>query len=164
MTLSMRSAHVDASHLPYWPTTSLGLAVAAILALIPLPGDVHAIENEAVTLRCSYADYFARSALDVSEESLQPSSNSDLTQGPCSPLHPEIPRQMEPVLALALLSLYECCQRGNVSKMRIRANQALTMAMDLSLHTQKSAYNCSDAIRRCWWSTVCHMCSPIHSP
>ncbi|GLA93201.1 hypothetical protein AtubIFM57143_010546 [Aspergillus tubingensis] len=153
VALSMRSAHVDASHLPYWPTTSLGLAVAAILTLIPLPGDARATENEAVTLRRSYADYFARSALDVSEESLQPSSNSDLTQGPCSPLHPEIPRQMEPVLALALLSLYECCQRGNVSKMRIRANQALTMAMDLSLHTQKSANNCSDAIRRCWWST-----------
>ncbi|PYH70926.1 Zn(II)2Cys6 transcription factor [Aspergillus vadensis CBS 113365] len=154
VALSMRSAIVDASHLPYWPTTSLGLAVAAILALIPLPGDAHAMENEAVSLRRSYADYFARSALDVSEESLQPSSNFDLTQGPCSPLHPEIPQQMEPVLALALLSLYECCQRGNVSKMRIRANQALTMAMDLSLHTQKSANNCSDAIRRCWWSTM----------
>ncbi|PWY75689.1 Zn(II)2Cys6 transcription factor [Aspergillus eucalypticola CBS 122712] len=154
VALSMRSAHVDASHLPYWPTTSLGLAVAAILALIPLPGDVHAIENEAVTLRRSYADYFARSALDVSEESLVPSSNSELTQGPCSPLHPEIPQQLEPILALALLSLYECCQRGNVPKMRIRANQALTMAMDLSLHTQKSANNCSDAIRRCWWSTA----------
>ncbi|BCS02719.1 uncharacterized protein AKAW2_60983A [Aspergillus luchuensis] len=154
VALSMRSAHVDASHLPYWPTTSLGLAMAAILTLIPLPGDAHAMENEAVTLRRSHADYFARSALDVSEESLVPSSNSELTQGPCSPLHPEIPRQLEPILALALLSLYECCQRGNVPKMRIRANQALTMAMDLSLHTQKSANNCSDAIRRCWWSTM----------
>ncbi|OJZ85134.1 hypothetical protein ASPFODRAFT_47691 [Aspergillus luchuensis CBS 106.47] len=154
VALSMRSAHVDASHLPYWPTTSLGLAMAAILTLIPLPGDAHAMENEAVSVRRSYADYFARSALDVSEESLVPSSNSELTQGPCSPLHPEIPGQLEPILALALLSLYECCQRGNVPKMRIRANQALTMAMDLSLHTQKSANNCSDAIRRCWWSTM----------
>ncbi|GLA19614.1 hypothetical protein AnigIFM62618_007729 [Aspergillus niger] len=153
-TLNIRLAQANASHLPYWPTTSLGLALAALLALIPPPGDAYATDDETTTLRRSFADLFARSALDASEESLEPSSNFDLTKGPCSPLHPDIPRKMEPVLALALLSLYECCQRGNVSKMRIRANQALTMAMDLSLHTQKSATNCSDAIRRCWWSTM----------
>ncbi|EHA25366.1 hypothetical protein ASPNIDRAFT_131021 [Aspergillus niger ATCC 1015] len=135
-TINICLAQANASHLPYWPTTSLGLALAALLALIPPPGDAYATGDETTTLRRSFADLFARSALDASEESLEPSSNSDLTKGPCSPLHPDIPRQMEPVLALALLSLYECCQRGNVSKMRIRANQALTMAMDLSLHTQ----------------------------
>ncbi|GKZ34135.1 hypothetical protein AbraIFM66950_004316 [Aspergillus brasiliensis] len=153
-TLSIRLAQANASHLPYWPTTSLGLALAAMLALIPPPGDVHAADDEAATLRRSYADLLARSALDASEEPLEPSSNADLAQCPCSPLHPDVPRQIEPVLALALLSLYECCQRGNAFKMRIRANQALTMAMDLSLHTQKPAADCSDAIRRCWWSTA----------
>ncbi|GKZ24387.1 hypothetical protein AbraIFM66951_001317 [Aspergillus brasiliensis] len=153
-TLSIHLNQANASHLPYWPTTSLGLALAAMLALIPPPGDVHAADDEAAALRRYYADLLARSALDASEESLEPSSNADLAQSPCSPLHPDVPRQIEPVLALALLSLYECCQRGNAFKMRIRANQALTMAMDLSLHAERSAATCSDAIRRCWWSTM----------
>ncbi|PWY93050.1 Zn(II)2Cys6 transcription factor [Aspergillus sclerotioniger CBS 115572] len=152
--LRIRSPDANASRLPYWPTSSLGLALAAMLALIPPPGDVHAADGEAVTLRRSYADLYARSALESSEDSLESSSPIDLAKGPQSTLHPGIPRKMEPVLALGLLSMYECCQRRNIAKMRIRANQALTMAMDLSLHTQKSPTDCFDACRRCWWGTI----------
>ncbi|RAK98127.1 uncharacterized protein BO80DRAFT_427634 [Aspergillus ibericus CBS 121593] len=154
MTLIPQSPHANASLLPYWPTSSLGLAVAAILALIPHPGDVYAAHEEAVTLRRSYADLYARSALETVEDSLESFSEMDLSKGPRSTLHPDVPRKMESVLALGLLTLYECCQRGNVAKMRVRANQALTVAMDLSLHGQKSLTDCFDARRRCWWGTI----------
>ncbi|PYI08373.1 Zn(II)2Cys6 transcription factor [Aspergillus sclerotiicarbonarius CBS 121057] len=154
VTLNIEASHANASLLPFWPSSSLGLALAAILALIPPPGDVHGADDGAVTLRRSYADLYARSALESSEDSLESSSEMDLAKGPRSTLHPDIPRKMEPVLALGLLSLYECCQRGNVAKMRVRANQALTVAMDLSLHTQQSPTDCFDARRRCWWGTI----------
>ena len=60
--------------------------------------------------------------------------------------------RLDPILALVMLSVYEYCQRGNVSRMRSRANQALTTAMDLSLHNLGA--KATEAQRRTWWSTV----------
>ncbi|KAH1272476.1 hypothetical protein KXX16_001326 [Aspergillus fumigatus] len=158
--LSIRPIDANPSILPYWPASSLGLAIAAILVLIPpLSGKPHDAtqgdDDNTVKLRRSYADLFARSALESLEESLVPPFNvNSANHSLQSTLHPEIPQKMEPVLALELLSLYECCHRMNVSKMRLRANQALTVAMDLSLHTQDQWTGCLDAQRRCWWATI----------
>ncbi|KAL4982632.1 hypothetical protein BDW68DRAFT_170505 [Aspergillus falconensis] len=152
--LCIRSSDPDPSVLPYWPTSPLGLAIAAILALIPPLGKPHVAGAHAVNLRRSYADLFARSALESLEDSLEPLLNLESADSPQSILHPALPQRMESVLALGLLSLYEYCHRGNIPKMRLRANQALTVAMDLSLHATNRQTVCSDAQRRCWWATV----------
>lgn len=141
--------------IPYWPISPLGLALAGILTLLPMPGEPHSTEHEAIKLRRSYADLFARGALEALENSIESPTHGDLAKGPRSTLHPAVPRKLEPVLALGLLSLYECCQRRSIAKMRIRANQALTVAMDLSLHEENRQIGCSDAQRRCWWAIVC---------
>ncbi|KAL4744925.1 hypothetical protein BDW72DRAFT_199126 [Aspergillus terricola var. indicus] len=152
--LEVRSTYANASILPYWPTSPLGSALAAILTLIPLPEDSHTSDVGVAALRRSYADLYAKLALESLENSFETSSYANLAAGPRSTLHQAIPQKMEPVLALALLNLYECCQRGNVSKMRLRANQALTGAMDLSLHTEAPQTGCLDAHRRCWWAVM----------
>lgn len=156
MDLKVHSPYASASSLPYWPTSPLGLSLAAILTLIP-PEESHTTDD-AVAVRQSYADLYARSALESLEDSLEPSSHTNLADGPRSTLHHIVPRKMEPVLAVALLSIYEYCQRGNVSKMRVRANQALTSAMDMSLHIETSQTGCLDAHRRCWWAIVSAAC------
>ncbi|OJJ47392.1 hypothetical protein ASPZODRAFT_116687 [Penicilliopsis zonata CBS 506.65] len=165
LNLSLRSSYANASLMPYWPTTPLGLALAALLAVIPppevedgpdsAPDDAQASEEDAVALRRSYADLYARSALETLEDGLEAaSSQHELAKGPRSSLHAGIPRRMEPVLALALLGLYECCHRGNIAKMRLRTNQALTLAMDLALYKEDAQTGCLDAHRRCWWATI----------
>ncbi|OOQ81616.1 Zn(II)2Cys6 transcription factor [Penicillium brasilianum] len=157
VAIGMRSVLADHSTMPYWPTSPLGLALAGILALLPPPGEPHPPQHESTVVRRSYADLFARSALESLENSLESSSQADLAKCLPSTLHPSVPRKLEPVLALGLLSLFECCQHGNISKMRIRANQALTTAMDLSLYEENSQTACLDAQRRCWWSTSLRM-------
>ncbi|KAL4736266.1 hypothetical protein BDV11DRAFT_211359 [Aspergillus similis] len=141
--LEVRSTYASASVLPYWPISPLGLALAEILTLIPLPGDPRTSDEGAAALRRSYADLYARSAMESLEESLEPSSHTNLAAGPRCTLHHAILQKMEP-----------CCQRGNVSKMRLRANQALTGAIDLSLHTETPQTGCLDAHRRCWWAVM----------
>ncbi|KAF9893326.1 hypothetical protein FE257_011758 [Aspergillus nanangensis] len=155
INLRVCSSYADASVLPYWPTSSVGLALAAILVLIPLPEDVNAISNGAFMLRRAYSGLYVRSALESLEDALGQSLHSDMAKDLPSSLHPGIPQQIEPILTLGLLSMYECCQGGNVAKMRVRANQALTIAMDISLHVEnRHATEFLDAYRRCWWMTV----------
>ncbi|RAL08268.1 putative Zn(II)2Cys6 transcription factor, partial [Aspergillus homomorphus CBS 101889] len=154
VALDISSSYANASTLPYWPTSPLALAMAAILVLIPPPGRPRAAEDEAVMLRRSYADLYARSALELVDDSLENSSRVTLAGVSRNGLHPTVPPRIEPVLALGLLSLYEYSQRGSTSKMRARANQALTLAMDLSVHTENVQTRCLDAHRRCWWATV----------
>ncbi|PYH92839.1 hypothetical protein BO71DRAFT_15851 [Aspergillus ellipticus CBS 707.79] len=125
----IRSPEPNTSSLPYWPTSPLSLALAAILALIP-PGKSLATDYDSIEPRKSYSELYARSALESCEDSLESPSRVDPAKGPQSTLHPAILQKVEPVLALDLLSLYECCHRGNIPKMRFRANQALTIAMD----------------------------------
>ena len=50
--------------------------------------------------------------------------------------HPNVLVNIESIIALLILSIYEYAQRGNISKMRTRAGQALVSAMDKSLHSQ----------------------------
>nr|XP_001399579.2 Zn(II)2Cys6 transcription factor [Aspergillus niger CBS 513.88] len=154
VAVAIRSTFVAPTEMPYWPVSPLALALAGILVLLPVPGESHPPEHETIALRRSYADLFARSALELLEDSIESSSEGDMAKTLRSSLHPAVPRKLEAVYALGILSLYECCQKGNISRMRIRANQALTVAMDMSLHKGTAHDNCSDAQRRCWWATI----------
>ncbi|PYH36105.1 fungal specific transcription factor domain-containing protein [Aspergillus neoniger CBS 115656] len=154
VAVAIQSTSVAPTEMPYWPVSPLALALAGILVLLPVPGESHALQNEARALRRSYADLFARSALDLLEDSIESSSEEDKVKSLRSTLHPAVPRKLEAVYALGILSLYECCQHGNIPKMRIRANQALITAMDMSLHKGTANGDYSDAQRRCWWVTI----------
>lgn len=146
--------------LPYWPESSLGLALSAILALIPPSQHSSQIEESSSALRRSYAQLFAQSALvNVEKEidDLSPSSSRhhENTMYRSSSLHPDLPIQLDPILALVVLAIYEYVQRGNVARMRARINQAVTTAMDISLHALgESSNESSEAQRRAWWITV----------
>lgn len=135
----------------------------AILVLIPLPGDLHPMRAEPVLLRSFYANMYAEAALESIEDfpgnRTQPTSGQSLT--PCaqpelrSPLHPGVPLDLEPILALLVLGVYEYCQHGNRKKMRSHVYQALTMSMDLSLHSisrEDSGFHIAQM--RAWWMTV----------
>lgn len=142
----------------------MGLALSALLVLIPPSDDAHPAEETAVTLRRACAELYARSALQTLENGFESITASEpgpdqreAASGPWSSFHANVPLRMEPVLALLLLGVYEYAQRGNVAKMRVRANQALTTAMDLGLHLHSegaAAPECLDAQRRAWWLTV----------
>lgn len=92
------------------------------------------------------------------------SSSTDPSQALCGerpsinrePFHPQAPVELENLLALLILSTYEYVQRGNLLKMRYRAGQALTIALDMSLHTLREDHSeFAEARRRAWWMTVC---------
>ncbi|CAG8124819.1 unnamed protein product [Penicillium salamii] len=149
------------SNLPYWPASSLSLAISAMLVLIPVPEDQFPTADLCLTYRRSYAQIFAQAALTAVEteiDDLSPplASNipeSERCRGP-EALHPRVPARIYPVLALVALSVYEYCQRGNVSRMRARGNQAMTTAMDISIHNlDASETTFSEAQRRAWWMT-----------
>lgn len=115
-----------------------------------------------IALRRSYAQLFAQAALASVEKEIDEigltmhlnAPGAGLSQGH-SPLHPQVPLQLDPILALVVLAVYEYCQRGNVTRMRGRINQAATTAMDLSLHELGSTTTeASEAQRRAWWITV----------
>ncbi|EFE36860.1 uncharacterized protein ARB_04386 [Trichophyton benhamiae CBS 112371] len=150
--------------LPYKPKSPVTLAISAILALIPHPRDPNSFAPESVLLRRAYAHAFAREAVTSieAESDLQESvtSPSDaLTHNSTVPtrlmVHPLTPTDLEGILALLILSIYEYTQRGNLIKMRHRAGQAYIMAMNLSLHAithDDSPF--AEARRRAWWMTV----------
>ena len=143
----------------YWPKSSLSLALSALLVLIPPVADPLNLVEAGFSLRRSYAQLFAQAALASVEkeiDELGPSSDINLPgTDVCrreSPLHSQVTLQLDPILALDVLAIYEYCQRGNVSRMRARVNQAVTTAMDMSLHNLGS--ECSEAQKRAWWMTV----------
>lgn len=71
------------------------------------------------------------------------------------PFHPKTPVELESILALLILCTYEYAQRGNLSKMKYRAGQALALAMNMSLHSLGDEYDeFTEARRRAWWMTV----------
>ncbi|KAJ6013763.1 hypothetical protein N7540_008354 [Penicillium herquei] len=153
-TLGLKESVIDRSCLSYWPTSSLTLAISAILALIPFPADPNSFNTLSVNLRRPHAHLYAEAAFSEVDNEI------DGISATCS--HPRIDSRMEPdsyaksqlspIIALVLLSIYEYCQRGNISRMRSRANQAVTAAMDLSLHNSGS--RASEAQRRTWWSAM----------
>lgn len=148
--------------LPYWPQSSLSLALSAILVLIPPSEDSFSMTEASIALRRSYAQLFAQAALASVEKEIDEigltmhlnAPGAGLPQGH-SPLHLQVPLQLDPILALVVLAVYEYCQRGNVTRMRGRINQAATTAMDISLHELGSTTTeASEARRRAWWITV----------
>ncbi|KAI8665528.1 Zn(2)-C6 fungal-type domain-containing protein [Fusarium sp. Ph1] len=144
------------------PSTSISLAISAMLALIPGIEDPHPSSKESVLFRRDYAQYLAQCALECIEiESEIPESSVDpakaLLQTPScdsrEPFHPEIPLELESIIALDILSAYEYAQRGNLKKMESRAGQALMAAMSLSLHLRDDDGEPNEAKRRVWWMT-----------
>jgi hypothetical protein len=137
-----------------------------MLVLIPVVEDRFPTAEPSLALRRSYAQLFAQAALAAVEtevDNLTPVSKSNMSEpGSCraqSSLHPRMPAQLHPVAALVVLSIYEYCQRGNVSRMRARGNQAITTAMDISIHKLDSTVtDFSEAQRRAWWMTVSAKC------
>lgn len=150
------------------PSSPISLAISATLALIPHPDDVDPSGNGSIHLRREQAQALAQSAF----ESLEIESelvDSDMQPGEAlssdpAPLqrknfHPQNPLENESIIALLLLSTYEYAQRGNIAKMRNRAGQALSAAMNLRLHEKGNEQGWyAEANRRVWWMTYISVC------
>jgi hypothetical protein len=134
-----------------------------VLALIPCADDSNYQTQEALLFRRNYAHYLARSALEnlESEKDIPDFINSSTALAePRDELethrfHQEVPRELEDIVALDILSFYEYAQRGNLKKMQLRAGQALVSAMALSLHECSEEDPYSEVKARVWWMTVC---------
>ena len=150
----------------YEPSSPISLAISTILALVPHPSDPDPSSPESVLLRREHAQSFAQSTLEsieveseLLESTTAPSralSGSSASIGR-EPFHPKAPIELESILALLILSIYEYAQRGNIAKMRSRAGQALISAMNISLHSlgsQDDDDGFAEARRRAWWMTV----------
>lgn len=148
--------------LPYWPASPLSLALNAILVLIPPAGEMDNTSSK-TAMRRGYSELYANSALEsvdrdiellgLTSEARRPGSNP--SQCGRRQLHPSVQLELESILALVTLCTYEYCQRGNISKMRFRANQAITTAMDMSLHDLgKKAIQTPESQKRTWWMAV----------
>lgn len=140
----------------------LALALMAVLALVPLPSVVNPSRPSCVASRRKAAHEFAQQSIALIEDEsdmpqgLSPSatlSQRETTQARHG-LHPEVPVELESVLALCVLAVYEYSQRGNIRKMQDRAGKALISAMNMSLHCIRDDEPCAEAKRRAWWMTV----------
>ena len=146
------------------PSTPITLAISTILALVPHPEDEDPSNPESVLYRRKSAQSFAQSTLEsieIESEILDSESlpSRALTRSsPAArrgPFHPKVPIDIESIIALLILSIYEYAQRGNINKMRTRAGQALVSAMDMSLHSQgDNGGEFAEAKRRAWWMCV----------
>jgi hypothetical protein len=149
-------------------TSPLVLAILAILSLIPHPDDPIPTSRTSISLRRGRSQSYAVSAQECIEigselvsSSFEPSNSLCEERPPAlrSSFHPHVPTDLESIIALDLLSVYEYAQRGNLKKMGNRAAQALTAAMDLKLYAESGdddpAY--VEAKRRVWWMTVGHL-------
>lgn len=150
------------------PTSPLRLAISAVLALIPLPSVVNPSRPSHVALRRKSAHQLVQRCLTMIEDETDiPDSPSTalaygITAPRRQPLHPQVPIELEGVLSLCLLAIYEYSQRGNIRKMQDRAGQALMSAMNMSLHSQTDhTIAFAEAKRRAWWMTVSFIQSPI---
>jgi hypothetical protein len=141
----------------------LRLAISAILTLIPLPSVTNPSRPSHIASRRKHAQQLAQRCLTMIEDEtdlpqdLSPSTALaySTTAPQRQPLHPHVPIELEGVLSLCLLSIYEYTQRGNIRKMQDRAGQALISALNMSLHNQTGSTNCfAEARRRAWWMTV----------
>ncbi|GIJ99886.1 hypothetical protein Aspvir_003899 [Aspergillus viridinutans] len=149
--------------LAYKPQSPLSLAISAILALVPHPDDPEPLSPVAVLRRRTYAHTFAQLAnAGVEEDCELQASSTDPSQALSNnrprinrePFHPRTPVELESLLALLILCVYEYTQRGNLLKMRYRAGQALAIALDMSLQSLGEEHDeCAEARRRAWWMT-----------
>jgi hypothetical protein len=133
------------------------------MALIPCASDPNPTSKESVLFRRKYAQYLAQSAIEsieledeLPESSVEPPKalNGSPRHNARMPFHLSLPVELESIVALDILSIYEYSQRGNLKKMQSRAGQALVAAMDLSLHCCQEEDAWSEARRRVWWMTV----------
>ncbi|KAJ5182683.1 hypothetical protein N7492_000299 [Penicillium capsulatum] len=86
----------------------------------------------------------------TTSQSLTPCTQVELRRS----LHPAVPFNLEPILALLVLGVYEYYQHGNRKKMRSQIYQALTMSMDISLHDLgREDPGLYMAQIRTWWMT-----------
>lgn len=153
----------------YRPQSPLSLAISAILALIPHPKDTEPSSASSVLQRRTYAHTFAQLAnasIEADCELLASSTDPSQALSDERPLinrasfHPRTPVELESLLALLVLSIYEYAQRGNMLKMKSRAGQALAIALDKSLHSLGEEQDeFAEARRRAWWMTVRLLCS-----
>ncbi len=147
----------------YEPSSPVGLAIAAVLALVPCADDSNYQTQESLLFRRNYAHYLAHSALESLEiekdipDFIDPSTALAEPRGEFGThrFHHEVPQELEDIIALNILSFYEYAQRGNLKKMQSRAGQALVSAMALSLHECSDEDPYSEVKARVWWMTVC---------
>ncbi|KAI0154885.1 hypothetical protein GGR57DRAFT_502076 [Xylariaceae sp. FL1272] len=151
------------------PSSPISLAISAILALIPCPHDTNPMSEQSVRWRRTYSQFLAKTALEgIENESERPESSvdpskalddSDEDNNFREKFHPRVPLELESIIALDLLSVYEYAQRGNLKKMRARAGAALVAAMSLYIHTKNDVDDgYSEARRRAWWMTYICVC------
>lgn len=145
------------------PSSPLRLAISAVLALIPHASVSNPSRPSHVAIRRKHAHQLAqRSVAMIEDESDIPqdlSPSAALAYSAAAPhrqpLHPSVPIELESVLSLCVLAIYEYAQRGNIRKMQDRAGQALVSAMTMSLHCQTNDTTVhAEARRRAWWMTV----------
>ncbi len=134
------------------------------MALIPLSPEKESRSPEAKTARRNQAHAYATACLnsiDVETEliesmiSPQDALQKEFVEHGRAQFHPNVPLSLESILALLVLTVYEYAQRGNMTKMRARAGQALVMALDMGLcdkEDEREQY--VEARRRAWWMTV----------
>ncbi|CEL03282.1 hypothetical protein ASPCAL04438 [Aspergillus calidoustus] len=149
--------------LVYRPRSPLSLAISAVLALVPHPNDPEPLSPSSIIRRRTYAHTFAQLATSSIESDCELHASSTKASEALSnarPLidresfHPQAPVELESILALLVLAVYEYTQRGNLLKMRLRADQALAIALDMSLQSLGNEYDgFAEARRRAWWMT-----------
>ncbi|GKZ45553.1 hypothetical protein AbraIFM66951_008206 [Aspergillus brasiliensis] len=147
----------------YKPRSPLSLAVSAILALVPHPNDPEPSGPASVIRRRTFAHTYAQLANAAIESDCELHASSTYPSDALTnerplidrePFHPQTPVELESLLALLVLSIYEYNQRGNLLKMRYRAGQALAIALDMSLHCLGEEFDeFAEARRRAWWMT-----------
>ncbi|TGJ85960.1 hypothetical protein E0Z10_g2824 [Xylaria hypoxylon] len=140
------------------PLSAISLAISAILALIPCPLDSNPSSEESIRWRRTYSQFLAKTSLEsIENESERPESSVDPSKALDDSdeeifreqFHPRVPLELESIIALDLLSVYEYAQRGNLKKMRARSGAALVAAMSLLLHTRNDVEDeYSEARRR----------------
>ncbi|KAG2163602.1 hypothetical protein JADG_003341 [Aureobasidium aubasidani] len=158
----------ESSACTFEPRSPASLAISAILALIPHPEEGAPFSEESIKARREAAHHFAKRTIESIEcDSEMPDSSISPAQALVNghshisrpAFHSRVPVELESVIALSILSVYEYAQRGNITKMRDRASQALMMAMNLSLHDRGTELDgFAEARRRIWWMTYICVC------
>ncbi|THY16609.1 hypothetical protein D6D01_07667, partial [Aureobasidium pullulans] len=153
----------ESSAYSFEPRSPASLAISAILALIAHPEEGAPFSEDSIKARREAAHYFAKRTIEsIESDSEMPDSSISPAQALVNgysrisrpAFHSRVPVELESVIALSILSVYEYAQRGNITKMRDRASQALMMAMNLSLHDRGTELDgFAEARRRIWWMT-----------
>ncbi|PWY61989.1 hypothetical protein BO83DRAFT_373228 [Aspergillus eucalypticola CBS 122712] len=149
--------------LVYKPRSPLSLSISAIVALVPHPNDPEPWGAASVICRRTFAHMYAQLANEAIKTDCELHAWSTHPPGALTterplvdrePFHPKTPVELESLLALLVLSTYEYNQQGNLIKMRYHANQALAIALDMSLHSLGEGFDkFAEARRRAWWMT-----------